>query len=66
MVGRVDRGDHVQQCGFARAGRAHEREELAARDFDRNVVESFHFKRIAFENLADVAHLHDFGLRGNV
>ena len=64
--GAVDRGDHVQQGRLARARRAHQREELAPRDFDRNVVESLHFKRIAFENLADVAYLHDFGLRRNI
>ena len=57
----VDGRDHVQQRRLARARRPHQRQEFALRDLDRNVVERLHFKRIALENLADVARLDDFG-----
>ena len=55
------RGNHVQQRRLARARRPHQREEFALRDVDRNVVERRHLKRVALENLADVARLHNFG-----
>src|ERR1700723_2811803 len=58
----IDGRNHVQQGGLARAGWAHQSQELTAADFDRNVVQSCDFKRVALENLADVAGLYHRGL----
>jgi hypothetical protein len=38
-VGLVDAGDEVQQRGLARARRPHQRDEVAARDRERDVVQ---------------------------
>src|SRR5215469_10821041 len=62
----VDSGNHIQQSCLAGAGRPHKREELAARNFDGNVVEGFHLEGIAFKDFADVARLNDSGLSSDV
>src|ERR1700733_2665044 len=67
--GAVDGGDHVEQSCLARTGRAHEREEFSGADVDGDVIERGDLKRVALEDLAHTARLHNFaadsGLHGN-
>ena len=44
----IDAGEEVQQCGLARAGRAHQSQEVALGDGDRDAIEHRDFDRVAF------------------
>src|SRR5271165_3665233 len=56
----VDGGNHVEQRCLARAGGAHQRQKLAGRDVDRDIVERGHLEGVALEDFADSASLYDF------
>src|SRR3982074_248521 len=62
----VDGRNHVQQGGLTRAGRTHERHELAGGNIDRNVIECFYLEGIPLENLADAANLNHSRSGGHI
>jgi len=59
--GAVDAGDDVQEGGFAGAGRAHEREELALVDAQVDAVQCGDVELTLLEYLGEVADLDDRG-----
>src|SRR5205823_7591270 len=62
----IDRRNHVQQCGLAGPGWAHQREELASRDLDGNFFQRFDLEGIALENLAHIPNLNHLGLGSGI
>src|SRR5690606_37348377 len=54
-AGRVQPTDQVEQRGLAGAGRAHQRDEIAFRDFQVDAVQHFDLLRAALVALGEVA-----------
>src|SRR5690606_26760566 len=53
--GGIQSADEVEQCGLAGAGRAHQRDEVAAGDIQIDTVQHLNFFRAALVGLGDVA-----------
>lgn len=55
----IEPGQQTQESAFAAAGGAHNREELAARDIERDAFQDFHLRRRIFDDLYELPYLYD-------
>ena len=61
----VEAAEHVHQGRFARAARAHDGDELAALDLQRNAAHRMHIHLAGAVGLVDVLQLDDSGVLGH-